>query len=293
MPPEKTQLNQPQASQPQASQPQASETEASTRCAFVLLNNNTPTHCFFGHPSSAFETDVNHPHRWRATQNISHQECNFATQLSLLLPPECLFCISGCKNPAAFLRCVDVPLYFNQDSNLPSASEKEIPPSGIDPLLKGLDLSTLIEACTRKTAVCSALLEKKIVILDVRETWEWLASDIWHSTNFNPKPKNVPLSRLVQYASQLLLSGYSKDTPLLCVCASGYRSTLAAFALQRLGFANAFSLDGGVACSLRAVSLTKELGIDHTFTPQPPVAARGSEAEFLFKQDKEFLDYSI
>ena len=52
----------------------------------------------------------------------------------------------------------------------------------------------------------------------------------------------MPLNHLAERAAEL-----PKDRPLLVFCAGGYRSSIAASLLQRLGFANVREIAGGIA----------------------------------------------
>jgi len=52
----------------------------------------------------------------------------------------------------------------------------------------------------------------------------------------------IPLNHLVEHAEQL-----PKDRPLLVYCAGGYRSSIAASLLQRLGFCRVSEIAGGIA----------------------------------------------
>lgn len=77
---------------------------------------------------------------------------------------------------------------------------------------------------------------ERLLLLDVREDSEWDAGRI---------PGAVHLSRGV------LESRIEKAAPdpagrVVLYCASGARSALAAESLRRMGYANAFSLDGGL-----------------------------------------------
>ena len=53
---------------------------------------------------------------------------------------------------------------------------------------------------------------------------------------------SLPLNHLLERASEL-----PRDRPLLVHCAGGYRSSIAASLLQRLGFAQVSEMAGGLA----------------------------------------------
>lgn len=79
--------------------------------------------------------------------------------------------------------------------------------------------------------------QSKCTILDVREASEFDAGHI-------KSAKNMPLSDLPKRIIEL---EKQKANPVLTVCASGTRSATAAAMLNRAGFANVVSLDGGMS----------------------------------------------
>ena len=72
------------------------------------------------------------------------------------------------------------------------------------------------------------------VVIDVRSDQEWTAGRI-------SKAKHIMLGDLPQHLSEL-----AKDGPLITVCGTGYRSSIAASLLQREGFTNVSSMAGGM-----------------------------------------------
>jgi cysteine desulfurase len=90
----------------------------------------------------------------------------------------------------------------------------------------------------------------KVRILDVREPWESSAFQDWPSLGFQQAPENVPLSRFVNLVMQLLEIPVSERHPLVLICRSGGRAFAMAQSLRRLGYDNAWSLEGGVAFGL-------------------------------------------
>ena len=72
-------------------------------------------------------------------------------------------------------------------------------------------------------------------LVDVREQAEWIRGQI---------PGAVHLSRgvLERDAEQALPD---PDAPMVLYCGGGYRSALAAASLQRMGYTNVASMDGG------------------------------------------------
>ncbi|APR96855.1 sulfurtransferase [Pandoraea thiooxydans] len=74
------------------------------------------------------------------------------------------------------------------------------------------------------------------LILDVRTDEEFSGGHL-------PQAKHVPLEELEKKAGQM---AKNKTTPVLLVCRSGQRSAKALAILRQLGYAEAFSLQGGV-----------------------------------------------
>jgi len=85
-----------------------------------------------------------------------------------------------------------------------------------------------------------------LLIVDVREPQEFSLCQVWSQVGFTQPIRNVPISRLVQFMSELLLK--ATDTPrVLFLCRSGNRSLQATQALRKLGFRSAWSLEDGIA----------------------------------------------
>lgn len=81
-----------------------------------------------------------------------------------------------------------------------------------------------------------ALLESGAILLDVREAREYRAGH---------------LSGAVQLSWDAVDSGIGtivpdKFAPIVCYCAIGHRSAIAADTLQQLGYANVSSIEGGL-----------------------------------------------
>lgn len=91
------------------------------------------------------------------------------------------------------------------------------------------------------------------VVYDVREAHESFLSHDWAKLGFNQAPPNVPLARVVHLAADLLAQGRAQET-LLFLCRSGSRSLVVAKAFRRMGFANAWSVEGGLAYGCAAPS---------------------------------------
>ena len=71
-------------------------------------------------------------------------------------------------------------------------------------------------------------------IVDVRNKKEWASGHIQHAIH-------VPLGELPQRAGEI-----SDQSPVITICGSGYRSSIAASLLQAQGFCNVSSMDGGM-----------------------------------------------
>lgn len=78
------------------------------------------------------------------------------------------------------------------------------------------------------------------IIVDVRMPYEWMALRIGTVVN-------LPISELAELSGKL-----DPNLPVLAVCNSAYRSSLAVGILQRKGFKNVSSLDGGSAAWIDA-----------------------------------------
>ncbi len=80
---------------------------------------------------------------------------------------------------------------------------------------------------------------ESLYILDVRQPDEYRTGHI-------PGAKLIPLNELGRRINDL-----PKDQPILCVCASGSRSSVASSQLQSAGY-NVFNLRGGMMGWMRA-----------------------------------------
>jgi glyoxylase-like metal-dependent hydrolase (beta-lactamase superfamily II)/rhodanese-related sulfurtransferase len=88
------------------------------------------------------------------------------------------------------------------------------------------------------------------LLIDVRESQEFSLFKDWGAIGFSPPPRNVPLSRIVNFMSELLKAG-NLQQEILFICRTGNRSLHVTRSLRRLGFTRAWSLEGGVALSTR------------------------------------------
>jgi rhodanese-related sulfurtransferase len=78
-------------------------------------------------------------------------------------------------------------------------------------------------------------------LIDVRDQHEWAGGHIEGS-------RSLPLDQLRADPEREL----PRDVPLIFICAKGARSLTAAKLVDRLGYANVYSVDGGTAAWARA-----------------------------------------
>ena len=88
------------------------------------------------------------------------------------------------------------------------------------------------------------------VFLDVRERNEYEAGHI---------PGAIQLSWL-QLEARVALAIPDKSTPILAYCAIGHRSAIAADILQKLGYRNVVSLEGGLQAYQSSLASKKSSG---------------------------------
>lgn len=88
------------------------------------------------------------------------------------------------------------------------------------------------------------------LIIDVRESHEFYFAQDWKSLGLESPPKNVPLTRMGDFLSQILQTkNYSKQE-IIFLCRSGNRSAKAAQVVRRLGVASAWHISGGIALGI-------------------------------------------
>jgi len=86
------------------------------------------------------------------------------------------------------------------------------------------------------------------VVLDVRNDQEWESGSV-------PGARHVMLGDLPQ-----AMAGMAKESKVITMCGSGYRSSVAASLLERAGFVDVSSMDGGTAAWVQAgLELVREL----------------------------------
>jgi cysteine desulfurase len=85
-------------------------------------------------------------------------------------------------------------------------------------------------------------------VIDVREPAEFLLFKDWETVGLKKSPRNIPLSRFVNFMDELTAQK-KMDQEVILICRSGNRSLQAAKALRSLGFTRVWSLDGGVSLS--------------------------------------------
>ena len=80
------------------------------------------------------------------------------------------------------------------------------------------------------------ITENDVIILDVREDYEYQAGHL-------AKAKNLIWTEIEAKVDRL---SPDKSIPIICYCASGNRSALATNTLNKLGYENVVSLEGGI-----------------------------------------------
>ena len=90
------------------------------------------------------------------------------------------------------------------------------------------------------------ILKKGPLVIDVREPQEHELSKDWKALGLGTRPRNVPLSRFVNFMHELMVDAPSDRTVIL-FCRTGVRSLQAARSLRRLGISQAYTLEGGIS----------------------------------------------
>lgn len=89
------------------------------------------------------------------------------------------------------------------------------------------------------------------MVIDVREPHEFSFDVNWEAFSLSSPPKNVPLSRLVTFMSELIAGG-DLHRDYVFICRSGNRSLHVVKSLRRLGLTGVWSLDGGLVLGMAA-----------------------------------------
>ena len=97
------------------------------------------------------------------------------------------------------------------------------------------DAKTRIEECTVADVQQRIGAGDRFVLVDVREESEWAAG---HAPGAVHMSKGV-IERDVETKMP------DKDTPMVLYCGGGFRSALVADNLQKMGYTNVISMDGG------------------------------------------------
>ena len=78
--------------------------------------------------------------------------------------------------------------------------------------------------------------KENIILIDVREDHEWQQGHI---------PKAIHMSKgIIERDIEKAIP--KKDTEIILYCGGGFRSVLSAYNLQKMGYTNVISMDGGV-----------------------------------------------
>ncbi|BAQ66756.1 rhodanese-like domain-containing protein [Geminocystis sp. NIES-3709] len=78
--------------------------------------------------------------------------------------------------------------------------------------------------------------ENDVVVLDVRESFEYQAGHLISAQNLSLNLIEDHIDRVIS----------DKSTKIICYCAGGNRSALATNVLNKLGYRNVVSLEGGI-----------------------------------------------
>lgn len=78
--------------------------------------------------------------------------------------------------------------------------------------------------------------QSNALILDIREEIEYQQGHL-------PKATNISLSQLEQKIREVVPD---KSAPIVCYCAGGNRGAIAADALNKMGYTNVVSIEGGL-----------------------------------------------
>jgi rhodanese-related sulfurtransferase len=74
----------------------------------------------------------------------------------------------------------------------------------------------------------------KLVVLDVREMWEYQTASL-------PNSLHIPMSQLVARIDEI-----PRDQPIACLCHHGMRSMQVAVFLERQGYQKLYNVEGGI-----------------------------------------------
>ncbi len=86
------------------------------------------------------------------------------------------------------------------------------------------------------------------LVIDVRESHEFLFVRDWQALGLTGTPRNVPLTRFPEFLHQLLAEHPDRSNlEVICLCRSGNRSSRVAEVLRRRGVARVWNLTGGLA----------------------------------------------
>lgn len=97
------------------------------------------------------------------------------------------------------------------------------------------DAKTRVKECTVADVKRRQDAGEKFVLVDVREESEWAAGHV-------PNAVHIGKGVIERDAEKKIPD---PTTPVVLYCGGGYRSALAADALQKMGYSNVISMDGG------------------------------------------------
>lgn len=107
-----------------------------------------------------------------------------------------------------------------------------------DPSFEALvnEIKPLIKECTISDVQERLSTNKLFKLIDVREDHEWSVDRIPHSIHLGRGIIERDIASLVE----------DKSEEIILYCGGGFRSALAAYNLQKMGYSNVYSLIGGI-----------------------------------------------
>lgn len=98
------------------------------------------------------------------------------------------------------------------------------------------EVRPLIKELNVQEAYQKLQAQDNIILIDVREDHEWDNSRIPNSIHIG---RGILERDIAKHISD-------KNTEIILYCGGGFRSVLAAINLQKMGYTNVFSMDGGI-----------------------------------------------
>ncbi len=94
----------------------------------------------------------------------------------------------------------------------------------------------LVKELSNKEVKNKIEYDNQITIIDVREDYEWRQGHI---------PRAIHLSRgVLERDIEKIIP--DKNTPIILYCSGGFRSVLAAYNIQKMGYSEVYSMENGL-----------------------------------------------